>query len=698
MTFNSFDFRPELLKSLAELGYETPTPIQSQTIPLLLEGHDVIGCAQTGTGKTAAFALPILQKLEAGTKGPQALIITPTRELAEQIDQNIKAYTRYLKITCQSVYGGVNIGPQETRLRKGVDIVVATPGRLLDHLQRKTLSLRTVKFLVLDEADRMLDMGFLPDIKRILKHVPDERQTLLFSATMPKEIEALVKSLTHEAKAVNISPQNTTADTVEQCVYPVEKSNKLRLLMHMLTNQSMYSVIVFSRTRHGADRIARQLGKQGISVARIHADRSQNQRQQALDGFKQGKFQVLVATDIAARGIDVENISHVINFDTPVHAEDYVHRIGRTGRAEATGDAFTFTSPEEDKYLKAIEKLIGRTLPVADRSKYEAAIQPSADAEAALSSKLIQKTGKAPSKTLKPAKESAKTQAQTQSEPRSGRGKSEARGFKSEARGLRSDSRSPKSEARGPRSEARGPKSEARSPRSERAPSSRSPRNEARDFVSEPPRMARSQQAAGPAKIQPNAQARASQRPQPRSEAAERSSRTESRYEARSDSRQSERPRQDSSRSTGQSTGQRQSSSRSAQPNRSQSASRGQQSPERHDSRQLGNAGKPASHQGRQHGDGYVSRTSGGSVRVVKRSQGSYPLSGEVDYIELDDDRKPAPRMNEDDDRQPQNIDVNTWGYPRNPVYEPWKNKGGQGGAGGPGSNQSRRPQQRRRP
>ncbi|MGV3522892.1 MAG: DEAD/DEAH box helicase [Candidatus Sericytochromatia bacterium] len=375
MLFSQFDFDARLLKGIQEQGYTQPTPIQAQTIPLLLANHDVIGCAQTGTGKTAAFALPILQGIQSQGRQPQALIITPTRELAEQIDQNIKAYARYLKIRCQSVYGGVKAGPQESALRRGVDIVVATPGRLLDHLNNRVFKLEDVRYLVLDEADRMLDMGFLPDIKRILAKVPSERQTLLFSATMPAEIEKLAKSMTRNPRMVMVAPRSTTAERVEQALYKVEKTEKLRLLMHLLEDPSLQSVIVFSRTRHGADRIARQLERRsGVAVARIHADRSQAQRQKALDGFKSGEYRVLVATDIAARGIDVDGISHVINYDTPVQAEDYVHRIGRTGRADASGEAWTFSSSEEAKYLASIEKLLGRKLPVVDRAHYAVAL------------------------------------------------------------------------------------------------------------------------------------------------------------------------------------------------------------------------------------------------------------------------------------------------------------------------------------
>ncbi|PIQ29189.1 hypothetical protein COW36_17625 [bacterium (Candidatus Blackallbacteria) CG17_big_fil_post_rev_8_21_14_2_50_48_46] len=365
MSFNQFEFHPELLKGLKAMGYETPTPIQEKTIPLLLQKKDVIGCAQTGTGKTAAFALPILHQLEPGQKLPQALIITPTRELAEQIDVAIKDYSRFMRVRSAAIYGGVKAGPQESQLRRGLDIVVATPGRLLDHLRNGVLSLKNIRFLVLDEADRMLDMGFMPDIKRIVSQVPAARQTLLYSATMPPEIEKLGRTFTRNAELIVAGSRNTTASSVRQAVYRVERPEKLRLLVHVLRHAETGSTIVFSRTRHGADRIAKQLIRQGIEAARIHADRSQAQRLSALENFRSGACQVLVATDIAARGLDIENVTHVINYDTPVHAEDYVHRIGRTGRAAATGDAMTFTSLEEEKYLRSIEKLIGKPVPVS---------------------------------------------------------------------------------------------------------------------------------------------------------------------------------------------------------------------------------------------------------------------------------------------------------------------------------------------
>lgn len=366
MSFSSFQFNAALSQGIAALNYQQPTPIQSQAIPCLLTGQDLIGCAQTGTGKTAAFSLPLLQQLQPRRRHPQALILAPTRELAEQITQAIKALAKFMPVKVAAIYGGVAIGPQERVLSRGVDIVVATPGRLLDHLQRRTLQLQEIQFLVLDEADRMMDMGFMPDIKRIIKLVPTERQTMLFSATMPPEIEKLARSITRQPKLIMAGPRSATADNVAQKVFKVSKPDKMGLLVSLLAENANQSAIVFSRTKHGADKIARQLGQRQFSAARIHSDRSQAQRQNALDSFRQGSCRILVATDIAARGIDVDHVGLVINYDTPVHAEDYVHRIGRTGRASAVGEALTFTSLEEQPYLQAIEKLIGRSLPLGE--------------------------------------------------------------------------------------------------------------------------------------------------------------------------------------------------------------------------------------------------------------------------------------------------------------------------------------------
>ncbi|MDI6449067.1 DEAD/DEAH box helicase [Anaerobaca lacustris] len=364
MPFKTFGLSDPLVQGILATGYTAPTEIQSQAIPIAVDGRDIIGCAQTGTGKTAAFVLPILNRLgheKAGRKkGIRSLILTPTRELAVQIEQSILGYGRFLHLRTLAIYGGVSIEKQLSTLRHGIDIVVATPGRLLDHMQRGSISFKSIEVLVLDEADRMLDMGFIKDVRRIVAALPTERQTMLFSATISPEIKSLSAGMQKSPKMIQIGRPQNPVEAITQHVYPVEKPQKIDLLLHMLKNDPMYSVLVFSRTKHGADKIKRRLERAGIVSVAIHSGRSQNQRQQALDGFKSGKFQVMVATDIAARGIDVSGISHVINFDVPAFAEDYVHRIGRTGRAAATGDAITFVSQDERKYLQQIEKFIGR--------------------------------------------------------------------------------------------------------------------------------------------------------------------------------------------------------------------------------------------------------------------------------------------------------------------------------------------------
>lgn len=366
MKFADFDLKPELLQALEEMGYTAPTPIQEQTIPTLLQGGDVIGCAQTGTGKTAAFALPVLQRINPGaTAHPQALIITPTRELAEQIFKSIQDYTRFMPVRCVAVYGGVPSRGQEAALKKGVDIVVATPGRLLDLLQKPSLRLYDVRFLILDEADRMLDMGFIPDVENIVSYVPRTRQTLLFSATMPPEIEKLARKVTRtqSAEMIVVGERSSSADTVTQWICKVGDRDKMPLLIQLLKNAEMVSTIIFTRTKLGCAELSRRLDDAGISAMAIHSNLTQTQRQNALDRFKRGECRILVATDIAARGLDIEKVSHVINFDTPTHPEDYVHRVGRTGRALAKGEAFTFVAPAEIRHLKNIEKLIRKELP-----------------------------------------------------------------------------------------------------------------------------------------------------------------------------------------------------------------------------------------------------------------------------------------------------------------------------------------------
>jgi ATP-dependent RNA helicase RhlE len=354
-----------LVQGILATGYTAPTEIQSQAIPAILDGKDIIGCAQTGTGKTAAFVLPILNLLETAPqktkkKKTRALVVTPTRELAVQIEQAIRGYGRFMNLKTIAVYGGTRIETQIKFLRRGVDVIVATPGRLLDHIQRGTVNLSTVDILVLDEADRMFDMGFIKDIQKIIKELPDKRQTLLFSATIPKAVKKLAESIQKSPRMIQIGRQCNPIDTITQRIFPVPKAQKMDMLLHLLQNTHMYSVLVFSRTKYGADKIRRRLDKANILSVAIHSNRTQKQRQRALEGFRTGKYQVMVATDIAARGIDVDGITHVINYDVPTYAEDYIHRIGRTGRATSTGDAITFVSREEDKYLRNIEKFIER--------------------------------------------------------------------------------------------------------------------------------------------------------------------------------------------------------------------------------------------------------------------------------------------------------------------------------------------------
>jgi ATP-dependent RNA helicase RhlE len=364
MPFKTLGLSDPLVQGILATGYIAPTEIQSQAIPIAIAGGDIIGCAQTGTGKTAAFVLPILNRLShekpTGKKCPRSLILTPTRELAVQIERCIADYSRFLHFKALAVYGGVSIDNQLRALRHGVDIVVATPGRLMDHMQRGSIDLRGIEVLVIDEADRMFDMGFINDVRRIVSVLPRKRQTMLFSATISPEIKGLAADMLHSPKTITIGVPRNPIETITQHIYPVRKDLKVDLLLHMLRSLNMYSVLVFSRTKHGADKICRKLEHSGVSSVAIHSNRSQNQRQRAMDDFKAGKHQVMVATDIAARGIDIEGLSHVVNFDVPAFAEDYIHRIGRTGRAEATGDAITLVSAEEQPYLRKIEKFIGR--------------------------------------------------------------------------------------------------------------------------------------------------------------------------------------------------------------------------------------------------------------------------------------------------------------------------------------------------
>ena len=364
MPFSSLKLHPSLLKAVKEMGFARPTPIQMDAIPAAITGKDVLACAMTGSGKTVAFLLPILhQLLHSSRRGTRALVITPTRELAAQILEELNQLSVHTPITAAAIYGGVGMGPQEHAFRSGVDVLVATPGRLLDHLKQPYAKLDKIEHLVLDEADRMLDMGFLPDIKRLLKHLPAKRQTLFFSATMPGPIAELTREMLHDATTINLERKAAPAVGITQAVYPVSQELKSALLLALLQRDLMREALVFTRTKHRANRLWEYLTKHGVNAARIHGNRSQAQRTDALAGFKNGTYRVLVATDIAARGIDVEELGHVVNFDVPLASEDYIHRVGRTARAEMTGEAFTFVSPEEAGDLKAIERAVGKALP-----------------------------------------------------------------------------------------------------------------------------------------------------------------------------------------------------------------------------------------------------------------------------------------------------------------------------------------------
>lgn len=364
MSFSALALDSKILRAVQEAGYTEPTPIQAAAIPHILAGHDLIGIAQTGTGKTAAFTLPMLTKLAAQPmgqrRGTRVLVVAPTRELALQIDESFRTYGKHLPLSIATVFGGVGEHPQIRALRAGTDVIIACPGRLLDLMGRRNGDFSGLQFLVLDEADRMLDMGFLPSIRQIVRQLPSKRQTLLFSATLSKEIESLTHDFQRAPKLVQIGRRSNPAETVTQWVYEVPKHLKPALLRHLMRDPQMNMVLVFSRMKHGADRIARNLEQNGIPTATLHSNRSQNQRLRALKDFKSGAVRVLVATDIAARGIDVDGISHVVNYDFPMHAEDYVHRIGRTGRAHAVGDAISFVTPEDYNELRSLERFIGR--------------------------------------------------------------------------------------------------------------------------------------------------------------------------------------------------------------------------------------------------------------------------------------------------------------------------------------------------
>jgi ATP-dependent RNA helicase RhlE len=362
VTFDQLGLAPELLEAVAAAGYVHPTPIQCDAIPIALKGRDVMGLAQTGTGKTAAFTLPIIQRLAGGPKRMRCLILTPTRELCVQVEESFRKYGQFSTVECAPIYGGVAYDAQEKALSRGVDVIVATPGRFIDHMEKRNVSLDALEILVLDEADRMLDMGFAPQINRIVGSVPPYRQTLLFSATMPPEVEALARKYLRRPIVVQVGRRSSAASTVRHAVYPVPRPRKNALLVELLRKPEMDSVLVFTRTKHGADRVVRDLHQAGVEATAMHADKTQAQRSKALEAFKSGEIRVLVATDIAQRGLDITGISHVINYDVPGQAEDYIHRIGRTGRAAASGDAFTFMAPDEIAMVRTIERVLGQPI------------------------------------------------------------------------------------------------------------------------------------------------------------------------------------------------------------------------------------------------------------------------------------------------------------------------------------------------
>lgn len=382
MTFEQLGLKPEILKSVTYKGYSKATPIQAQSIPAILAGNDVMGGAQTGTGKTAAFALPILNILSekpAYSKYPRSLVLTPTRELADQVGESFAEYGKFLKLKSVKVYGGVNIKGQIKELRNSTDIIIATPGRLLDLINQNHISLSQIEILVLDEADRMLDMGFIRDIKKIISFLPPKRQNLLFSATYGKDIKALASGILKNPISVEVAARNTVAEKVEQKIHLIDKGQKRHLLAHLVKEESWHQVLVFVKTKHGANRLSTQLLKSGISSSSIHGDKSQGARTKALNDFKSGKLQALVATDVAARGIDMEGLTHVVNFDLPQTPEDYVHRIGRTGRAGKSGVAISFVSPEEKKQLFQIERLLKKSITVEKVTGFKHVAVPASD-------------------------------------------------------------------------------------------------------------------------------------------------------------------------------------------------------------------------------------------------------------------------------------------------------------------------------
>ena len=451
MPFSRFTLEPELLKAVRELGFQRPTPIQEQAIPPALLGRDLLACASTGSGKTAAFLLPILHRLLGKSRGTtRCLVLTPTRELAAQIHSHLEALAVHTPLTGAPVFGGVGMGPQEHAFRSGVDVIVATPGRLLDHLRRPYARLQALSVLVIDEADRMLDMGFLPDIRRILRELPTRRQTLFFSATIPREIAQLSREMLKDPVTINLERKATPAVGITHAVYPVARDLKSALLAELIARDLVADAIVFTRTKHRANRLADYLEKRGVSTARIHGNRSQGQRTQALAGFKSGHSRILVATDIVARGIDIEELGHVINFDVPADPDSYIHRVGRTARAEATGDAFTLVSPEEEPDLRAIERAMGKALPRVILPGFDYAAKPREQLEVPLRERLAvhraqQKQGRARAAQRTPGK--ART-----SQPRSrGQGRGRGTGVDARAQAIL-DRHAPAASAPSPRS------------------------------------------------------------------------------------------------------------------------------------------------------------------------------------------------------------------------------------------------------
>jgi ATP-dependent RNA helicase RhlE len=389
--FTQFKLHPSLVKAIKELGFVRPTPIQADAIPPAMEGRDVLACAQTGSGKTAAFLIPIISRLlDRPRRTTKSLILAPTRELAAQILDDLDALAVHTPVSGAAVFGGVGMGPQEHAFRSGVDIIVATPGRLMDHMRHGYASLKQIEILVLDEADRMLDMGFLPEIRRILGQLPAKRQTLFFSATMPPPIAALARDMLRNPATIQIQRQSAPAAGITQALYPVPQELKSALIVHLLRKKTMTQALIFTRTKHRANRLADHLVQAGIRAERIHGNRSQSQRTAAMNGFKAGTFPVLVATDIAARGIDVEQLGHVVNFDVPQAPDDYIHRVGRTGRAEATGEAFTFVSPDEESDLRDIERAIGKRLPRVTVPDFDYTARPKARLEIPLAQRIAE--------------------------------------------------------------------------------------------------------------------------------------------------------------------------------------------------------------------------------------------------------------------------------------------------------------------